>query len=176
MKYLIVVDMQKDFIDGSLGTAEAVEIVPKVVSKAKNFEGEVIFTLDTHSDNYMSTQEGRLLPVMHCVEGEEGWRLDEHLEELCKEKKCKTYYKGTFGSESLANDLRMIHQESPIEEIELCGLCTDICVVSNALLLKAYLPEVSITVDATCCAGVTTRSHVSALEVMKMCQIIVKNQ
>ena len=174
MKYLIVVDMQKDFIDGSLGTSEAVEIVPKVVSKVAKYDGEVIFTLDTHSDNYLSTQEGRLLPVVHCVEGEEGWKLDKRLDDLCAAKGCKVYTKGTFGSESLANDLRAIHEKTPIEEIELCGICTDICVVSNAMLLKAYLPEVTITVDSACCAGVTPRSHNSALEVMKMCQIIVK--
>lgn len=175
MKYLVVVDMQKDFITGSLGTAEALEILPNVIKKVKEFEGEVIFTLDTHSENYLNTQEGRLLPVIHCKEGEEGWKLDDQLQQICDSKGAKTYCKETFGSESLANDLRKIHQENPIEEIELCGLCTDICVVSNAMLLKAYLPEVPIVVDANCCAGVTPRSHISALEVMKMCQIIVKN-
>lgn len=174
MKYLIVVDMQKDFIDGSLGTDEALAIVPKVIKKARDYEGEVIFTLDTHYENYFSTQEGKFLPVMHCVEGEEGWKLDVNLQQICDSREAKVYCKETFGSESLANDLREIHKVTPIDEIELCGLCTDICVVSNAMLLKAYLPEVPVIVDASCCAGVTPRTHKSALDVMKMCQIIVK--
>lgn len=174
MKYLIVVDMQKDFIDGSLGTVEAEQIVSKVVSKVANYEGEIIFTYDTHYDNYLATQEGKFLPVTHCIKGQDGWKLEDRLEQLCFAKGCKTYYKETFGSKELARDLLAIHEKEPIEEIELCGVCTDICVVSNALLLKAFLPEVPLVVDGSCCAGVTPRSHKSALDVMKMCQIIVK--
>lgn len=174
MKYLIVVDMQKDFVNGSLGTEEAVAIVPKVASKVVNFDGEVIFTLDTHGEDYLSTQEGKLLPVSHCIKGKDGWKLEQRLDELCGGMNCKVYEKETFGSTKLAQDLLEIHQKTPIEEIELCGICTDICVVSNALLLKAYMPEVPIVVDGSCCAGVTPRTHNSALEVMKMCQILVK--
>lgn len=174
MKYLIVVDMQKDFVDGSLGTQEAESIVPKVASKVVNFDGEVIFTMDTHGEDYLSTQEGKLLPVNHCIKGKDGWKLDKRLDELCSPMNCKVYEKGTFGSKELAQDLLAIHEKNPIEEIELCGICTDICVVSNALLLKAYMPEVPIVVDGSCCAGVTPRTHNSAIEVMKMCQILVK--
>jgi len=174
MKYLIVVDMQKDFVDGSLGTEEAVDIVPKVASKVVKYDGEVIFTLDTHGEDYLSTQEGKLLPVNHCIKGKGGWKLEKRLDDLCGAMNCKVYEKETFGSKELAQDLLAIHEKSPIEEIELCGLCTDICVVSNALLLKTFLPEVPIIVDGSCCAGVTPRTHNSALEVMKMCQIIVK--
>ena len=174
MKCLIVVDMQKDFINGSLGTAEAEQIVPMVVSKVKNYDGKVIFTYDTHYENYLETQEGKHLPVSHCVKGLDGWQLEKQLDELCYSKGCDVYHKVTFGSKELAQDLLAAHMQEPIEEIELCGLCTDICVVSNALLLKAFLPEVPIVVDSSCCAGVSPRSHKNALDVMKMCQIIVK--
>lgn len=175
MKYLIVVDMQKDFITGSLGTEQAQEIVERVADKIRNYDGNVIFTQDTHANNYLDTQEGRNLPVKHCLEGEEGWRLDERLEAMAGERGRKIYRKPTFGCVELGEELKRANEKEPVEEIELCGLCTDICVISNALLLKAFLPEVPVCVDAACCAGVTPQSHKNALEAMKMCQIFIKN-
>lgn len=176
MKFLIVVDMQKDFIDGSLGTQEAKEILPRVIEKIKNYDGTVIFTKDTHTSDYLNTQEGKKLPVEHCICGEEGWYLDKALEEAAKKEGWKIYEKPTFGCVELASDLREKNNKETVEEIELCGLCTDICVISNALLLKAFLPEVPVSVDARCCAGVTPQSHKNALEAMKMCQITIKNE
>lgn len=176
MKYLLVVDMQNDFINGSLGTEEAKAIVAKVIRKVKDYEGKVIFTKDTHAQDYLNTQEGKNLPVKHCIMGEDGWYLDKELEELAKQPGRKIYNKPTFGCVDLAVDLKEENERTPISELELCGLCTDICVISNALLLKAYMPEVPIVVDAACCAGVTPESHRNALEAMKMCQIIIKNE
>ncbi|MDE6387391.1 MAG: cysteine hydrolase [Lachnospiraceae bacterium] len=175
MKYLIVIDMQKDFITGSLGTKEAKAILPGVVKKVRHYDGKVIFTKDTHSSDYLNTQEGRNLPVKHCILGEEGWYLDERLGAIEDEANWKVYNKPTFGSVELASDLKLENDREPITEIELCGLCTDICVISNALLLKAFMPETPIIVDASCCAGVTPESHRNALEAMKMCQIMIKN-
>lgn len=173
-KYLIVVDMQQDFVYGALGSEEARKIVPNVVEKVKNFDGEVIFTRDTHTADYLNTQEGRLLPVEHCIDGSEGWKLIEPLEEICINRSLKSYSKGTFGCIKLAADLRAEYLRQEIESIELIGVCTDICVVSNALLLKAYMPEVPICVDGECCAGVTPKKHEAALETMRSCQITVK--
>lgn len=164
-KILVVVDMQNDFIDGSLGTKEAVEITDKVTEKIKAFDGEVVFTLDTHSSIYLLTQEGKNLPVEHCVKGTEGWELNEKIKDLATD--CKIFEKPTFGSVELANFIA----DGGYKEVEIIGLCTDICVISNALLIKAYLPEVKITVDSSCCAGVTPESHDNALSAMKMCQI-----
>ncbi|MDO4303903.1 MAG: isochorismatase family cysteine hydrolase [Bacillota bacterium] len=175
MKYLIVVDMQKDFITGSLGTKEAEKILPKVIEKVRNYDGKVIFTKDTHTADYLSTQEGKNLPVKHCIINEEGWKLDDQLEDIAHKTDRKIYNKQTFGSVELASDLKAENDKTPIEELELCGLCTDICVISNALLLKAFMPEVPVYVDAQCCAGVTPDSHKNALEAMKMCQIYIKN-
>lgn len=175
MKYLIVVDMQKDFITGSLGTKEAQAILPDVVEKVRNYAGTVIFTKDTHTSDYLNTQEGKNLPVRHCIMGEDGWYLDEQLGAIEDEADWKVYNKPTFGSVELASDLKKENDKALIEEIELCGLCTDICVISNALLLKAFMPEVPIVVDAACCAGVTPESHRNALEAMKMCQIMIRN-
>lgn len=172
MKYLIVVDMQNDFITGSLGTKEAEAVLPKVIEKVKNYEGIVIYTKDTHKEGYLATQEGKNLPVEHCMEGTWGWELAGELEELSKEK--KVFNKPTFGSIELASYLT--EENEGIEEIELCGLCTDICVISNAFVIKANLPEVPVTVDASCCAGVTPESHLNALSAMKMCQVKVTNQ
>lgn len=174
MKYLIVVDMQNDFITGSLGSKEASAILPKVTEKIQNFKGSIIFTKDTHSDSYLDTQEGRNLPVKHCIAGESGWMLSDALEKIVQKEGFPVYNKPTFGSVALASDLARENERTPIEEIELCGLCTDICVISNALLLKAFLPEVPVSVDASCCAGVTPKSHENALEAMKMCQVIIK--
>lgn len=172
--YLIVVDMQKDFVNGALGTKEAEQIVPAVVEKVKNFEGEVIFTKDTHFADYLSTSEGKLLPVEHCIKDTDGWMLMEELEKLCGDMGCKVYEKITFGCKELAQDMYELNGENPIASIELIGLCTDICVVSNALLLKAFLPEVEISVDASCCAGVTPDAHNAALQTMASCQILVR--
>lgn len=167
---LIVVDMQNDFIDGALGTAEAVAIVPKVEEKIRSFTGKVFFTRDTHGENYMETQEGKNLPVPHCIRGTKGWELRPELETL---RKTECFDKVTFGSRELGEALAAMHQEEEIAEITLIGLCTDICVISNALLIKAFLPEVPIVVDASCCAGVTPESHDNALKAMQVCQIQV---
>lgn len=173
-KYLIVVDMQQDFVYGALGSEEARKIVPKVKQKIGGFDGEVIFTQDTHSADYLHTQEGRKLPVEHCIKGSEGWRLIEPLEELRLKNGLKSYSKGTFGCIELAEELRLENEKEGIESIELIGVCTDICVVSNALLLKAYMPEVPIYADSSCCAGVTPDKHEAALETMRSCQIVIK--
>lgn len=180
MKVLVVVDMQNDFIDGSLGTAEAVAIVPKVVEKISGFDGAVLATYDTHDKNYMETQEGRLLPVLHCVEQTHGWEMQDDVYDAIDKKFntggfCKGFTKPTFGSRELAEQLVSLDTGDEIEEVILVGLCTDICVISNALLIKAYLPEVKITVDASCCAGVTPESHNNALAAMNMCQINIEN-
>ena len=165
---LLVIDMQNDFIDGALGTPEAVAIVPKVREKIRNFDGTVLFTRDTHGENYMETQEGKNLPVPHCIRGTEGWQIRPELEEL---RVTEPIDKGTFGSDELGKILRDLNDEDPIGIITVIGLCTDICVISNALLAKAFLPEVPIQVDASCCAGVTPESHENALKAMASCQI-----
>ena len=165
MKYLIVVDMQVDFITGSLGSKLAEKIVPKVVEKVKNFEGKVIFTRDTHFADYMNTQEGKKLPVEHCIKDTNGWQICDELMPYVEEVVDKI----TFGSVKLPNMIKEYDDE--IEKIELCGLCTDICVISNAMILKATFPEVKITVDSECCAGVSEESHKTALDAMKAVQI-----
>lgn len=170
---LIVVDMQNDFIDGALGTAEAVAIVPKVVEKVKDFKGTVIFTRDTHGENYMQTQEGRNLPVPHCIKGSHGWEVCPALEPL---RTGLTIDKPTFGSAELGRLLLELGAKDPVGSITLVGLCTDICVISNAMIAKAFLPEMPVTVDAACCAGVTPESHRNALNAMKMCQVRIENE
>ena len=172
MKYLIVVDMQTDFVNGALGTAEAQTIVENVEKKIRAFDGKVIFTRDTHEENYMLTQEGRNLPVPHCIRGTDGWQIVPELMGMAEE----IIDKPTFGSTSLAALLAEENEKEAVESVELIGLCTDICVISNALLIKAQLPEVPVSVDAACCAGVTPESHNNALAAMKMCQIAVKNE
>ncbi|MBO5031783.1 MAG: cysteine hydrolase [Lachnospiraceae bacterium] len=166
-KVLVVVDMQKDFIDGALGTKEAAAIVDNVAEAVKTFDGEVVFTRDTHFENYMETQEGKNLPVPHCIKDTDGWQLDRKLEVL-RTDDMKVFDKLTFGSVELAAYLK---ENKELEQVTLVGLCTDICVISNALLIKANLPEVEIRVIEKCCAGVTPQSHANALEAMKMCQI-----
>ena len=165
---LIVVDMQNDFIDGALGTKEAAAIVPKVEEKIQNFDGKVFFTRDTHETYYLETQEGKTLPVPHCIRGTDGWQIREELDAL---RKTEPIDKETFGSTDLAGELVAFNEDEEIGSITLVGLCTDICVISNALLIKASLPEVPICVDATCCAGVTPESHENALKAMEACQI-----
>ena len=169
MKYLIVVDMQNDFTTGSLGSTHAAAIIPNVVSKVKSFSGTVIFTRDTHGDDYLQTQEGKKLPVVHCIKDSAGWQICEELKPYVDQVVDKV----TFGSIALPHILSK--QGEPIEEIELCGLCTDICVISNAMILKAAFPEVKITVDASCCAGVTMESHNTALDAMRAVQIEIVN-
>ena len=174
MKALIVIDMQNDFVTGTLGSAEAQAIVPNVVEKVKKWDGEIYFTRDTHFDNYLSSLEGQKLPVQHCIVDTEGWHIIDELKDyacnraqglVCK----KIIDKYTFGYENWNK-----HFPSAEElEFELCGLCTDICVVSNALALRMFYPNAKITVDASCCAGVTPESHQAALTTMKMCQINV---
>lgn len=168
MEVLVVVDMQKDFIDGVLGSPEAVAIVPKITEKIQNFSGEVFFTQDTHFENYLDTQEGKKLPVLHCAKETEGWRIHPDLEVL---HKSMPILKNTFGSIKLGEILKEIDQKEKISRIILVGVCTDICVISNAFLLKAFLPETEILVDAACCAGVTPERHQIALEAMGNCQI-----
>lgn len=170
-KILIVVNMQRDFVDGALGTPEAVAIVDNVVEKIEQFDGEIIVTYDTHQENYMKTREGKYLPVPHCIEGTDGWLLDDKVEAALMGKGANRIKKPTFGSVRLVDVLSDVDQENT--EVTLVGLCTDICVVSNAMLLKANYPEMNIIVDASCCAGVTPKSHTEALNTMKMCQIDV---
>ena len=206
MKILVVVDMQNDFIDGALGTPEAVEIVPAVVKKIKEFDGLVVLTRDTHQENYMQTQEGSKLPVPHGIEGTDGWQINVEVMEAADQQAealsesyaddddavmvtidPSIFNKPTFGCVELGEALLRANQAEPdaengidaddteniIESIEVIGLCTDICVISNAMLLKAFLPEVPVIVDAACCAGVTPESHMRALGAMQACQIEV---
>ena len=172
-RYLIVVDMQKDFVNGALGSAEAQAIVPAVVEKIAGFDGEVFATLDTHGEDYMDTREGRFLPVPHCVKETSGWEFDAKVLDALQKKGFTAVEKPTFGSVDLPS---LVEKASDGEafSIELIGLCTDICVVSNALLLKAHFPEADVFVDAACCAGVTPEKHSAALETMRSCQIIVR--
>ena len=169
MKALIVVDMQNDFIDGALGTSEAVAIVPYVKEEIKSFDGKVLFTRDTHTEEYLATQEGRKLPVEHCVRGTYGWQIREELDAL---RTTEPIDKITFGSIDLPSVLASIPD---LESVTLLGLCTDICVISNAMLLKAHFPELPIAVDARGCAGVTPESHRRALDAMRTCQIEIVN-
>lgn len=169
MKILIVVDMQNDFIDGALGTKEAEKIVANVKEKIDTYRSnndEVIFTRDTHFDDYLETQEGKNLPVKHCIKDTFGWQISSKLDVADS----VVIDKPTFGSTKL---MEYLLSKQNISEIQLVGLCTDICVISNAFLLKAALPEVLISVDSRCCAGVTPESHNRALESMKTCQIMV---
>jgi nicotinamidase-related amidase len=171
MKALIVIDMQNDFVDGALGSAEAQAIVPNVVEKVRTWPMEdcLAFTRDTHYDHYMTTLEGQLLPVPHCIKDTDGWQIIDELLPYAEES--DVIDKETFGYEFWANT-----RLEECDEIHLCGLCTDICVVSNALALRMFYPDMPIIVDASCCAGVTPEKHLAALEVMKSCQIEVINE
>ena len=165
-KTLIVVDVQNDFVDGSLGTKEAQAIIPNVKKKIKEYrdrEDQIIFTRDTHPTNYLETYEGKHLPVVHCVKDSIGWQISDKLD--FDTENDILIDKPTFGY--------LNWKDFDFEEVEICGLCTDICVISNALIIRATYPEIDITVDASCCAGVTPESHKAALETMKMCQIEV---
>ena len=170
MKILVVVDMQRDFIDGALGTPEAVKIVPYVKNLIENFDGKVFFTRDTHFANYMDTQEGKNLPVPHCIQNTPGWEIHPALDAL---RKTPAIDKVTFGSSALP---QVLAQEEDIQSITFVGLCTDICVISNVMITKAFFPEIPLIVDAQACAGVTPESHENALAAMKMCQVTVINE
>ena len=171
-KILVVVDMQNDFIDGSLGTKEAEGIVDRVVEEIGKYETKDIFaTRDTHPENYLETQEGKNLPVVHCVKGTPGWELNEKVAVALGT--AEIIDKPTFGSRVLTEKIAAIAAEEEIE-VTLIGLCTDICVVSNALLIKAFLPEIPVKVVASCCAGVTPASHEAALTTMQMCQVKIE--
>lgn len=171
-KFLVVVDMQKDFVDGALGTKEACGIVPAAVEKIRGFGGEIFVTYDTHYENYMETAEGKKLPVSHCIKGTPGWELDKDIAAALEGREYTPVEKKTFGSVDLPG---MIYKAAGGEDfsIELIGLCTDICVISNALILKANFPEACIAIDEKCCAGVTPEKHDAAVETMKSCQIDV---
>ena len=172
--FLIVVDMQKDFVDGALGTPEAVAIVPGVTERIRGFDGDIFVTLDTHTPDYLNTAEGRKLPVTHCVRGTAGWQLDARVAEALSGRAYTVVEKPTFGSVRLPELLKTAAGDEAFD-IELLGLCTDICVVSNALLLKASFPETPIAVNAACCAGVTPATHEAALSTMRCCQIDILN-
>ena len=185
MKVIVIVDMQNDFINGSLGTQEARDILPVMVKRLRAYESEqplVLFTKDTHSGDYMDTQEGKNLPVPHCIEGTTGWSICKSISSVVDYNSNFLFYsddsiirsrihKNTFGSVRLAEIIN--EYEDEFEEVIFMGVCTDICVASNALLVKAYCPELKITVDASCCAGTTPANHMAALQVMKSCQINV---
>lgn len=170
MNILVVVDMQRDFIDGALGTPEAVQIVPYVKELIEHFDGKVFFTRDTHFPDYMDTQEGKNLPVPHCIKGTPGWEIHPELEVL---RQTDAIDKLTFGSSELP---QVLAKEDNIASITFIGLCTDICVISNVMITKAFFPEIPLFVDAKACAGVTPESHKNALEAMKMCQVTIINE
>ena len=167
MKILIVVDMQNDFIDGALGSAQAQSLVENVKNKIDNFDGKIIFTQDTHGDDYLKTQEGKNLPVKHCIKDTNGHKINPSL----NTKDCDIIEKPAFGSPILVQSLLELNKKENIEEIVFVGLCTDICVISNAMTVKTFLPEVKLTVDSSCCAGVSEKSHNTALDAMRACQI-----
>lgn len=172
-KVLVVVDMQKDFVDGALGTPEAAAMVPAAAEKIRQFAGDAIFvTMDTHGENYLQSLEGRKLPVPHCIPGTPGYGLNEEIHAALTGKPYTLVEKVTFGSLSLPRLIYDKFRGAPIQ-IELLGLCTDICVVSNALILRAAFPNAPMVVDARCCAGVTPQTHEAALQTMKSCQIDV---
>lgn len=172
-KFLVVVDMQKDFVDGALGSKEAAAIVPAAVKKIKEFDGEILATFDTHFENYMETAEGKKLPVPHCIKGTDGWQLDKNIAAALNEKGFTPVEKLTFGSVALPG---IIAEKAGDEDftVELIGLCTDICVISNTLILKANFPEKEIYVDPACCAGVSPETHNAALAAMGCCQINIE--
>ena len=171
--YLIVVDIQNDFVDGALGAGEAQAMIDAVAKRIRDFSGKVFVTMDTHFENYMDTREGKKLPVPHCIKGTDGWQLNDRIREALYGKDFDVVEKHTFGSTELPKLIRSDAGDDEVS-IELIGLCTDICVVSNALILKANFCESEVSVDASCCAGVTPETHRAALETMKMCQINVK--
>ena len=171
-EFLVVVDIQNDFVDGALGTAEAQAIIAPAVSKINNFDGHIFVTYDTHYADYLSTSEGRKLPVEHCIKDTNGWQLNPQIKTALSGKEYTEVIKNTFGSKDLPAIIAKVADGEDFS-VELIGLCTDICVVSNALYLKANFPECEITVDSACCAGVTPATHSAALDTMRCCQINV---
>jgi len=174
LNILIIVDMQKDFIDGALGTKEAAQIVDGVVRRIESSHGELIlFTQDTHGEDYLSTAEGKKLPVVHCVKGTDGWQIDERILFAWRENKNKIAIKENIFEKSVFGSVQLVEflKTQSVNRIELLGLCTDICVISNAIMLKNFLPDVEIVVNEKCCAGVTPQSHAEAINTMRMCQI-----
>ena len=170
-RLLIVVDMQNDFVDGALGTKEAIAIVPKIVSKIQNFNGEVIYTRDTHDNNYQSTQEGKKLPVVHCVKDSKGWQLVDQINVLAQQANSRIFDKPAFGCPEMAQYVTKLYDDNKVDEVEFVGVCTDICVISNSIILKSNAPELRVIVDSSCCAGVTPESHDNALRAMAVCQM-----
>ena len=171
-KILVVVDIQNDFVNGALGSNEAVAIINKSCKKIRDFEGDIFVTLDTHDEDYMSTQEGKKLPVPHCIKGTDGWKLNPEIEKALAGKNFTVIEKPTFGSQKLAELIGEKYKDTALS-VELIGICTDICVISNALTIRAHNTECEITVDSSCCAGVSPESHKAALNVMKSCLINV---
>ncbi len=171
-QFLVVVDMQNDFVDGALGSKEAVAIVENAAEKIRAFDGEIFVTFDTHGENYMETAEGKKLPVPHCIRGTDGWQLNKTIADALKNRAYTAVEKPTFGAVQLPALITIAAGNEPFT-VTLIGICTDICVVSNALLLKANFPEMEITVDAKCCAGVSPATHDAALATMRCCQINV---
>jgi len=171
-KILIVVDIQNDFVDGALGSREAIAIIGNACEKIKGFEGDIFVTLDTHGEDYMNTQEGKKLPVPHCIKGSDGWRLNADIEKALEGKNATVIEKPTFGSQELAELISEKYKGEALS-VELIGICTDICVISNALTIRAHNTECEITVDSSCCAGVSPELHEAALTVMRSCLINV---
>lgn len=171
MDFFIVVDVQNDFVTGSLGTEQAKSVPARISARLKQHTGPVLYTLDTHGEDYLSTREGRALPVEHCIRGTWGWQLAPELGNPPEEERVE---KKTFAAETLPDKIRCRAGEEPIERIVLAGLCTDICVLSNAVLLRMAFPETEIVVAADCCAGVTEQSHYTALEALRACQITIE--
>ncbi len=172
-RFLVVVDMQKDFVDGSLGSKEAVAVVPAAAEKIRSFDGDIFVTFDTHFEDYLDTPEGKKLPVPHCIKGTPGHALDEAVAAALADKEWTGVEKYTFGAVNLPALIANAAGKEPFS-VELIGLCTDICVISNALLLKARFPEEQVAVDKACCAGVTPALHEAAIDVMRSCQIDVE--
>lgn len=175
MKVLVVIDAQNDFIDGALRNEEAIKAVPHIVEKIKNWNGPIITTQDTHNPDYLDTREGKFLPIKHCIKGTKGHLINEDIWNAIADRGGPYCFinKKTFGYTLLPEFIDGACNAEKIDEIEFCGFCTDICVISNALIVKAAFPEVDIKVDATCCAGVTPEKHEAALSVMESCQIEV---
>ncbi len=172
---LVVVDVQNDFVSGSLGSAEARAMLPRLMERVRRHEGPLLFTRDTHYNDYLATREGRLLPVVHCEESTWGWQIDPELAALRRERGARVFDKETFGSTALGAALAEMAAKKELDAVEFAGLCTDICVVSNALLARSFAPQLEVRVDASCCAGTSPAAHRAALDVMASCQVIVAN-
>ena len=173
-KYLLVVDVQNDFVTGSLGSEDAQAVLENICRKVENFDGVVLFTRDTHQADYLETQEGTYLPVEHCIEGTEGWELVDRLKNYARLHDSVIYDKPAFGNINMGSDIKSLYKLNDIESIELIGLDTDICVISNALIIKASAPELPVYVDSSCCAGSTRERHNEAIDIMRSCQVIIE--